>query len=163
MLEPVENSTLASLTARFGAAIVEAGQDKGDLVALVKRESLHEIVAFLRDTSELDFNMLIDLCGVDYLPRKPRFEVVYQVHSLERNERLRLKVTVPEEDCRVATLSDLYPVADWLERECWDMFGVVFEGHPNLKRLLMYDSFVGHPLRKDYPINRRQPLIGPKN
>jgi NADH-quinone oxidoreductase subunit C len=163
MIEPVENRTLQSLSRKFGASLIESGQDRGDLVAVVERGSLHEIVAFLRDDRELDFNMLIDLCGVDYLPRKPRFEVVYQVHSLERNERLRLKTPVPEDDCRAPTISDLYPVADWLERECWDMFGIVFEGHPNLKRLLMYDSFIGHPLRKDYPINRRQPLIGPNN
>ena len=163
MIEPVENGTLQSLRQKFGDSVIEAGQDKGDLVAVVKREALRDIVAYLRDSRELDFNMLIDLCGVDFLPRRPRFEVVYQVHSLERNERLRLKVLVPEQDCRVATISDLYPVANWLERECWDMFGVLFEGHPNLKRLLMYDSFVGHPLRKDYPINRRQPLIGPNN
>lgn len=163
MIEPVENSTLQSLSRKFGASVIQSGQDKGDLVAVVERGRLHEIIAFLRDSRELDFNMLIDLCGVDYLPRKPRFEVVYQVHSLERNERMRLKVLVPEDDCRVSTISDLYPVADWLERECWDMFGVVFEGHPNLKRLLMYEPFAGHPLRKDYPINRRQPLIGPNN
>ena len=164
MLEPAtENKTLNRLLDRFPRGVIECGLNKGDLVALVERENIYEMIRFLRDDPELDFNMLIDLCGVDYLPRKPRFEVVYQVHSLERNERLRLKVRVPEEDCEVESLTGLYPIANWLERECWDMFGVVFRGHPNLKRLLMYDSFVGHPLRKDYPINKRQPIIGPKN
>lgn len=164
MLEPVtDNKTLNRLRERFPDGVIECGRDRGDLVAVVERWHFHEIILFLRDDPELDFNMLIDLCGVDYLPRKPRFEVVCQVHSLERNERLRLKVSLPEEDCVLDSLTDLYPIANWLERECWDMFGVVFRGHPNLKRLLMYDSFVGHPLRKDYPINKRQPLIGPKN
>ena len=164
MLEPAtDNKTLIRLLDRFSKAVIECGRDKGDLVALVERDKIYEIIRFLRDDPELDFNMLIDLCGVDYLPRKPRFEVVYQVHSIELNERLRLKIRVPEEDCEVESLTGLYPIANWLERECWDMFGVVFRGHPNLKRLLMYDSFVGHPLRKDYPINKRQPIIGPKN
>jgi NADH-quinone oxidoreductase subunit C len=162
-MEQTDNSTLKALKDRFGAAVPDCGLDRGDLTALVLRDSLHEIAVFLKNTPGLDFQMLIDLCGVDYLPRKPRFEVVYQFHCLERNERLRLKVQIEESDCEVDSLADLYPIADWLEREAWDMFGVVFRGHPNLKRLLMYDSFVGHPLRRDYPVNKRQPIIGPKN
>ena len=81
--------------------------------------------------------------------------------SRPRNHRLRLKVRVDEDDAHVPTAMTLWPIANWLEREVWDMFGVRFDGHPDLRRLLLYEEFVGHPLRKDYPINRRQPLIGP--
>jgi len=111
--------------------------------------------------------MLTDLTAADYLkfPGRedgPRFEVVYQLYSLPHNHRVRLKVRVDEDDAVVPTAVELWPIANWLEREVWDMFGVRFEGHPDLRRLLMYEEFVGHALRKDYPINRRQPLIGPK-
>ena len=161
--EPVDNNTLKAIKKKFGDAVLEAGLDKGDLVAIVAPGKIHDIIAFLRDSPELDFKMLIDLFVVDYMPRKPRFEVVYHLHCLARNERIRLRVQLDEKKCEVDTITDLYSVANWLEREAWDMFGVVFKGHPNLKRLLMYEPFEGHPLRRDYPINKRQPLIGPKN
>ncbi len=111
--------------------------------------------------------MLADLTAVDYskFPGRedgPRFEVVYHLLSVPHNHRLRVKVRVSEDDPVVPTASGLWPIADWFEREVWDMFGLRFAGHPNPKRLLLYEEFVGHPLRKDYPINRRQPLIGPK-
>jgi NADH-quinone oxidoreductase subunit C len=111
--------------------------------------------------------MLMDLTAVDYVkyPGRedgPRFEVVYHLYSLEHNHRLRAKVRVDEDDASVPSAVDLWPIANWMEREVWDMFGIRFEGHPDLRRLLMYEEFVGHPLRKDYPITRRQPLIGPR-
>ncbi|HFE52504.1 MAG TPA: NADH-quinone oxidoreductase subunit C, partial [Bacteroidetes bacterium] len=119
----------------------------------------------LRDDPDLLFNFLMDLTAVDYLNfgRKPRFEVVYNLYSLMKNLRLRLRVPVPEEDPVVRTVTHLWKSANWAEREVWDMFGIRFEGHPNLKRILLYEEFEGHPLRKDYPVNKRQPLIGPKN
>jgi len=92
-----------------------------------------------------------------------RFEVVYHVYSLVRNHRLRVKVPVTEADPVVDSLTELWKSANWFEREVWDMFGIHFRGHPNLKRILMYEPFEGHPLRKDYPVNKRQPLIGPIN
>ena len=96
-------------------------------------------------------------------PGSSRFVVVYHLFSLRLKHRLRLEVPVDEADAQVDSLSGLWGSADWLEREVWDMFGIRFRGHPNLKRILMYDEFVGHPLRKDYPVNKRQPLIGPVN
>ena len=96
-------------------------------------------------------------------PGSARFVVVYHFFSLSLKHRLRVEVPVPEADAEVDSLSSLWAGADWLEREVWDMFGIRFRGHPNLKRILMYDQFVGHPLRKDYPVNKRQPLIGPVN
>jgi NADH-quinone oxidoreductase subunit C len=161
-MEPAtDNKTFDTLNSRFGEKIIEHGLDKGDAVAIVAADAIHDVVLFLRD--ELSFDMPIDICGVDYLPRKPRFEVVYMLRSTRTNERIRLRVQLDGKKPEVATISDIYPVADWLERETWDMYGIEFTGHPNQKRLLMYDSFEGHPLRRDYPINRRQPLIGPKN
>ncbi len=96
-------------------------------------------------------------------PSRSRFTVVYHFYSTAHKHRLRLVVPVEESDASVDSLTALWPGADWLEREVWDMFGIEFRGHPNLKRILMYEEFQGHPLRKDYPVNKRQPLIGPVN
>jgi NADH-quinone oxidoreductase subunit C len=157
---------LADLQHRFGDAIVETQEYRGDQTAVIARDALPTVLAYCRDDAALAFDVLMDLTAVDYLkyPGRedgPRFDVVYHLYSLAHNHRLRLKVRVDEDDAVVPSAVGLWPIADWLEREVWDMFGVRFEGHPNLRRLLMYESFVGHPLRKDYPINRRQPLIGP--
>jgi NADH-quinone oxidoreductase subunit C len=158
---------LVDLQERFGAAVIETHDQHGDHTALVRRESLVEVLRHCRDLPALAFDMLTDLTAVDYLkfPGRqdgPRFEVVYHLYSLAHNHRLRVKVSVEEDDAVVPTAVPLWPIANWLEREVWDMFGIRFDGHPDLRRLLMYEEFVGHPLRKDYPINRRQPLIGPK-
>ena len=158
---------LKRLHDRFGAAIVDTHEFRGDTTAVVERTALVDILEFCRDEPALAFDMLTDLTAADYLkfPGRedgPRFEVVYQLTSLPHNHRLRVKVRVDEDDPVVPTAVALWPIANWLEREVWDMFGVRFAGHPDPRRLLMYEQFVGHPLRKDYPINRRQPLIGPK-
>ncbi|MEA2062781.1 MAG: NADH-quinone oxidoreductase subunit C [Gemmatimonadota bacterium] len=158
-----ENKTLEALKNRFGQAIIECGLDRQDPVAVVEPGKIHDIISFLKDDQASGYKMLIDLFGVDYSPRKPRFEVVYILHNPETHDRLRLRVRLEETGCEVASIHDLYPVADWLERETWDMFGIRFSGHPNLKRILTYGSFEGHPLRRDYPIDKRQPLIGPQN
>jgi NADH-quinone oxidoreductase subunit C len=133
---------------------------------VVRRDALVDLLRHCRDAEPLAFDMLADLTAVDYLkfPGRedgPRFEVVYHLYSVGHNHRLRVKVRVDEDDAVVPTVVGLWPIADWLEREVWDMFGIRFAGHPDLRRLLLYEQFVGHPLRKDYPINRRQPLIGP--
>ena len=159
---------LETLKLRFGSALVETHADHGDATAVISRDALREVLRTCRDEADLRFDMLTDLTAVDYLkfPGRedgPRFEVVYHLYSLPHNHRLRLKVRVDEDDALVPTATPLWPIANWLEREVWDMFGVSFEGHPDLRRLLMYEEFVGHPLRKDYPVNRRQPLIGPKS
>ena len=157
---------LAELQRRFGDAIVETHDHHDDHTAIVARDALLAVLAHCRDDAALAFDVLIDLTAVDYLkyPGRedgPRFEVVYHLYSITHNHRLRLKVRVDEDDASVPSAVALWPIANWLEREVWDMFGVRFEGHPDLRRLLMYEEFVGHPLRKDYPITRRQPLIGP--
>jgi NADH-quinone oxidoreductase subunit C len=157
---------LSLLGERFGPGIVETHGHRGDHTAVVTRGVLLEALRFCRDDERLACDVLMDLSAVDYLryPGRedgPRFEVVYHLCSLRHNHRLRLKTRVEEDDAVVPSAVDLWPIADWLEREVWDMFGIRFQGHPDHRRLLLYEEFVGHPLRKDYPINRRQPLIGP--
>lgn len=130
----------------------------------VHKDGISDVASFLR--SDRDFNMLIDLSAVDYLKwgqSRCRFEVVYNVYSLRKNQRLFFKAAVPEEDPVMDSVASLWPAANWYEREVWDMFGIRFRGHPDLRRILLYESFEGHPLRKDYPHDLRQPLIGPEN
>jgi len=159
---------LNRLQTRFGTAILETHEHRGDATAVVDRASIIDVLRYARDDDALGFDMLMDLTAVDYLvyPGRedaPRFEVVYHLYAIGRNQRVRLKVRVDEDDAVMPTAVALWPIANWLEREVWDMFGIRFEGHPDPRRLLLYESFVGHPLRKDYPINRRQPLIGPRS
>ena len=135
----------------------------GDATALVDRAQVARVLCFLRDDPACGFDMLTDLCAVDYLGETPRFEVVYHLFSLEMRHRLRVKARVPEAEPEIDTATDLWPSAGWMEREVFDLYGIRFTGHPDLRRILLYDGFEGHPLRKDYPKERRQPLIGPGN
>ncbi|MBN2053714.1 NADH-quinone oxidoreductase subunit C [bacterium] len=158
------NPVLERLVQEFTESVVEIHEQHGDATAVVTGESLTSILRFLRDAPELRFSMLVDLTAVDFLtyPGRedgPRFEVVYHLMAPDSHRRVRIKTRIDERDCRVPSSRELWPVADWLEREVWDMFGITFTGHPNLKRLLMYPEFQGHPLRKDYPFNKEQPLV----
>jgi NADH-quinone oxidoreductase subunit C len=132
---------------------------RGEAVLLVDREGVASALRTLRDHPDARFEQLSDLTVVDYLGGTPRFEVIYQLYSITLNHRVRVKVPVPEEDPVVPTASALWKSANWAEREAWDMFGIRFEGHPDLRRILMYPEFQGYPLRKDYPLNQRQPLV----
>ncbi len=145
--------------------ITAAHNHRGDETIVIKRESLLSLMAYLKKSAEFDMNVLMDLTAVDGLEMgwQPRFEVVYHLYSTAQNHRLRVKVQVDEKDAEVPSLTGLWPAANWFEREVWDMFGIRFTNHPDLRRILMYEEFVGYPLRKDYPYNKRQPLIGPKN
>jgi NADH-quinone oxidoreductase subunit C len=158
-----EPPTLQLVREAFPEGVVETCTPFGDATAVVRPESLRKILAYLRDEPRLRFNVLVDLTAVDYLGRTPRFEVVYQLLSIPANVRMCVKVRVDGPDPTVDSVADLWGIANWYEREVWDMFGVRFAGHPDLKRILLYEEFEGHPLRKDYPIRKRQPLIGPKN
>ncbi|MCC6751188.1 MAG: NADH-quinone oxidoreductase subunit C [Deltaproteobacteria bacterium] len=151
---------LERLVAELGPAVIETHQHRGDETALLDRAAVHRACLWLRDTDGLNFDLLTDLTAVDYLEqaRAYRFEVVYHLYSMKRRHRLRLKTRVQLEDPTVDTVSDLWKVANWLEREVWDMYGIRFNGHPDPRRILLYEEFVGHPLRKDYPKERRQPL-----
>ena len=154
--------TLRKIVDKFGDAVIDARRFDQDTV-VVSKSVILELARFLRDDPELKYNYLMDLTAVDYDKRRPRFEVVYHFFSLENNTRVRIKAPVGEPDPEIESLTSLYKIANWLERECWDMFGVKFRNHPDLTRLLMYPEFVGHPLRKDYPVTKRQPLVGPKD
>ena len=155
------NTTINKLNARFPESITETHAYRGDDTAVVKKEDLLEICKFLRDDKELQYNFMMDVTAVDYLGREPRFEVVYHLYSLPFNRRFRIKTRVSESECSVDSIVSLWVSADWFEREAYDMYGIVFNGHPELRRILLYEDFQGHPLRKDYPIKKRQPQIGP--
>lgn len=139
-----------------GEMILESHAHVGDATVVIDREMAPAFFQALRD--QLAFNFLMDVTAVDYLGRSPRFEVVYHLYSLDLNQRLRVKIRVPEQDAWVHSLTGLWKSANWLEREAWDMLGIRFVGHPDLRRILLYEEFVGHPLRKDYPVDKRQPL-----
>ena len=154
---------LRRLLDQHGAAVLATHARLGDATALVDKDRLAPVMRFLRDDPELAFDMLTDLTCVDYLGETPRFEMVYHLYSVAKNHRLRIKARVPEEPCEIETLCPVWPSANWMEREVWDLYGVRFTRHPDLRRLLLYEEFQGHPLRKDYPKERRQPLVGPSN
>jgi NADH-quinone oxidoreductase subunit C len=150
---------VAAVRQAFGDSIRDSHEHCGDATVVVQREDALEILRELRDRSEFALNLLIDVTAVDYLGRTPRFEVVYHLFSVPKSHRLRVKIGVSEDDPWVYSLVPLWKAANWLEREAWDMFGIRFVGHPDLRRILLYEQFVGHPLRKDYPVTKRQPII----
>ena len=152
------------INSKYKGVILDSHDFRGDQTITVQKNALIGLFKFLRDDPDLDLKFLMDLTAVDYLNRKDnRFEVVYHFYSLKHNDRLRVKVPVSEDDCTIDSVSSLWKTANWYEREVWDLYGIKFNGHPDMRRILLYEEFKGHPLRKDYPINKRQPLIGPLN
>jgi len=159
-------SITSALTAAVTGAAIEAAprqaQDAGgpsnrgtagdQPTLIVGREQLHEICRALRDLPALRIDLLADVTAVDWWPAEPRFEIVYHLVSTPLAHRLRVKVHLAGDDAHVATVRDVWASAGWLEREVWDLFGVVFDGHGDLRRLLMPEDWEGHPLRKDYPV-----------
>jgi NADH-quinone oxidoreductase subunit C len=146
---PLDNELVQRLKAKFGDAIREATLDRKQAIVNVEAQKLREISIHCRD--EEKFEMLVDLTAVDWPNREKRFDVIVILYSFAKNERVRLKAHAGQSE-PVPSLCDVWPAANWLERECFDMFGIVFEGHPNLKRILMPDEWQGYPLRKDYDI-----------
>jgi NADH-quinone oxidoreductase subunit C len=122
----------------------------------VGRDDLHAVAAVLRDRPELAFAFLAEVTAVDFWPREPRYELVYVLVSIANRLRLRMKIRLAGADAHVVTISDLWPAANWLEREVWDLFGIAFDGHPDPRRLLMPEDWDGFPLRKDYPVQIRK-------
>jgi NADH-quinone oxidoreductase subunit C len=146
---------IATLTSLVTGAAFEAGTSLDGPTIYVPADRLVETCTALRDTEALRFNVLVEVTAADYLPRDPRFEVVYHLLSIPNRQRLRLKVRATASDA-VPTVQGVWPAAGWLEREVWDMFGVVFSDHPDLRRLLMPEDWEGHPQRKDYPVQIRK-------
>jgi NADH-quinone oxidoreductase subunit C len=158
----VSQIVLDKLRERFGTAILETHSNFGDDTAIVDSSLWKSIATFLREDPALDFDLPVDLCGVDYPERVPRMEVVLHLYSVGRQHRVRIKTRVGDEEmagAELESLVSLWPGLDWLEREVYDMSGVRFRGHPDLRRILMYPEFEGHPLQRTYPADRTQPLV----
>jgi len=172
----MSSKVLDVLRAKLGDALEQTGSEHGDEVAVIKRDRLAEVAKLCRDDAALALDQPVFVTCIDRLDwqpvgpvaegvapawdgESPRFEVCWQLRSIPHRHRLRLKVRVGESDPRVPSLTGLWPGFNWQERETFDMYGIRFDGHPDLRRIYLYDEFVGHPLRKDYPKDKRQPLV----
>ena len=149
---------IEALRARFPAEVEAYAESYGDQTLVVRREALRPLMTALK-AAPFDYALLLDATCVDFLASESRLEMVYHLYSLSRNRRLRIKASLPGDSPLVDSLVGLWKNADWLEREVFDMFGVAFMGHPDLRRILMYEGFEGHPLRKSYPWRKEQPRI----
>ncbi|HEX4338947.1 MAG TPA: NADH-quinone oxidoreductase subunit C [Polyangiaceae bacterium] len=153
---------VALLKQSFPSAVLETHSQHGDDTVVVDPGQWHELAAFLKSSPAADMSMLMDLTAVDFPDRDPRFEVVAHFYSLSKGHRLRMKARVGDPagtHVHIPSICDLWASANWMEREAWDLFGVVFDGHPDLRRILLYPEFEGHPLRKDYDAHKIQPLV----
>lgn len=157
---------LDRLQEKFGADVLETSSFRGDDVAVVRPSRWREVAEFVKTDPACQCDYFVDLSAVDLcdpntddLDMADRFEVFFIAHSLKKKHRVRVKARVSGEDPRIDSIASVWSGANWQEREAFDMFGVRFEGHPDLRRILMYEEFEGHPLRKEYPANRAQPLV----
>ena len=152
MRSSLNDRVLEKLNAHFKDSVLSGSEFRGELTVVVKKEDIVPVCDFLKHDEELCFILLEDLSGVDMYTPTERFQVVYHIFSLKNRFRLRLKISVDESDLRVPTVSSVWSTANWHEREVYDMFGIIFEGHPDLRRLYMPDEFEYFPLRKDFPL-----------
>lgn len=152
---PIESEIVRLVREQFPDALLHVSSAFGEETLLISREQGYAVLGMLRDNAALAFNYLVDVTAVDrlYLDEDIRFAVVYHLYSYRHKRRLRVKIPVPETDCHLASVVPLWPAANWLEREVYDMYGIVFDNHPDLRRLLMPDDYGSHPLRKDYPLH----------
>jgi NADH-quinone oxidoreductase subunit C len=166
-VEDFGSAALRRLLDAHAGAVLATHAHRGDATALVAADRVVELLRFLRDEPGLAFDMLADLTAVDYQGHPAhegsRFEVVYHLFSTRHLHRVRVKAGVAEPACQIDSCVEVWPAANWMEREVFDLYGIRFRGHPDLRRILLYEEFEGHPLRKDYPKERRQPLVGPRN
>ncbi|MBI5182688.1 MAG: NADH-quinone oxidoreductase subunit C [Nitrospirae bacterium] len=140
---------------RFAGAVLSTKVEFGEGALSIKREFLLDVCRFLHDEPELYFDFITDVCSVDFIGQEERFEVVYHLYSVRHNHRIRIKARVPENDAVIDSLCVIWKGANWPEREVYDLMGINFKGHPDMRRILMPDDFTGHPLRKDYPTEGR--------
>ena len=162
-MEDFGHPALGRLLAEWAESVEETHAQHGDATARIACRSIPDVLTFLRDDPDCEFEMLTDVTAVDYLGEEPRFELVYHLYSVAKNHRLRIKVRVAEGEPVAPSAVPVYASANWMEREIFDLYGIRFDGHPDLRRILLYDEFEGHPLRKDYRKEQRQPLLGPRN
>jgi NADH-quinone oxidoreductase subunit C len=146
------NEIIEKVKRRFPETVQEVYEFRGDLTLVIKKEEIVRVAEFVKGDPELSFDLIIDACGVDMYRPEGRFEVVYNIYSLKNKRYLRLKVRVEENHPVVPTVTGVWPGANWHERETYDMFGVKFEGHPDLRRMYLPEEFEYHPLRKDFPV-----------
>jgi NADH-quinone oxidoreductase subunit C len=139
-----------AITSRFGGGVTGCAEFRGESTLSLQPEALHQVCEFCRD--ELGFDFLLDISSIDHFEHEPRYEIVYELYSLENGLHLRLKTTATEDHPEVPTVCDLWPTANWHEREAWDMMGIRFAGHPDLRRIIMWEGYPYHPLRKDFPL-----------
>ena len=142
---------LEKLKEKFPSAVLEEKTFRGEVTVTLPKGRILEICRFLYSDPDLLYHFLTDLCGLDLFPEAPRFGVAYLLYSMKNNERLRLKTRIGEGES-VASVESIWKAADWLEREVYDLFGIYFENHPDLRRILLWEGYEGHPLRKDYPL-----------
>ena len=145
------NLTVKRVQEKFPASVLEVKTFRDEVNVTVQKKEIFEICKFLYSDPDLQYRMLTDLCGVDFFPESPRFEVVYLLYSMKRQQRLRLKIKVGDSES-VSSVESIWKAADWLEREVYDLFGISFDNHPDLRRILLWDGYEGHPLRKDFPV-----------
>jgi len=155
-----EGATLAALVqvALPGVTLEQVPSVDLQTTFYAHRDDVAQLARALRHDPTLAFDLLAEVTAVDFWPREPRFEVVYTLVSLAHKHRLRVKVRLHGDDARIVTVSDVWPAANWLEREVWDLFGIAFDGHPDPRRLLMPEDWEGHPLRRDFPIQIKMPV-----
>jgi NADH-quinone oxidoreductase subunit C len=154
MSGPSLESVAAALTAAFPDSVLASEEALGELTVRVRTADIVAVLGFLRDDSQCRFETLVDICGVDYPSESPRFEIVYHLLSMRLNRRIRLKIRTDEATSAPSAVS-VFPAANWYEREAFDMYGVMFSGHPDLRRILTDYGFEGYPLRKDFPLTGR--------
>jgi NADH-quinone oxidoreductase subunit C len=155
------NRAVVKLKEKFAASIIEVVEFRGEVTVTIKKEDLLAVLAFLKQS--LQYNLLTDVTAIDYLGKKEeRFMMVYLLCSIPNKDRLRIKAAVSDGECRIESATSVWTTADWLEREVYDLFGIIFDNHPDLRRILMTDDWEGHPLRKDYPLQGpdREPYKG---
>jgi len=144
--------TIAILKEKFGSSLLRVAEFRGETTVAVKRSALIDILRFLKDTPDLNYAFLADLTARDNLPAEPRFVVVYQLRELQSNTSLRIACPLPGQETELPTATTVFINANWYERELFDLFGLTFAGHPDLRRIVMPDDWQGYPLRKDYPV-----------
>jgi NADH-quinone oxidoreductase subunit C len=142
------------MSSAFPAAIIDQSRFRDECTLRLQASALRDVCLHARDI--LGFNYLIDVSSVDHFGNEPRYEVVYELYSMKDGVHLRLKISVSEDNCTVPTVSDIWPTADWHEREVYDMMGIQFSNHPDMRRILMWDGYPYHPLRKDFPLQGKQ-------
>lgn len=155
-----DQAIVEKLKGKFSSEVIDVVEFRGETTVTVKKEQIVAICTFMRD--ECGYNLLCDLCSVDYLGQSPRFMVVYNLYNIATKQRIRLKAPVEESGAQIDTVSSVWGTANWMERECWDLMGIDFAGHPDQRRILMPADWQGHPLRKDYPVQGpdREPYQG---